>query len=85
MLENTAARRVFRGPYLAGGGGWLKPWRLPHIAAGSRVSALLNNLDFAPTVQDLVGLSPSTGGVASHGRSFAGLLTGTDTYQPHTV
>ena len=55
-----------------------------HIEAGSMIPALLSNLDFAPTVQDLVALPPAPRDSASHGRSFAGLLTGIGAYEPRT-
>ena len=55
-----------------------------HIKAGSRISALLSNLDFAPTVQDLVALPSASVGAVSHGRSFAALFTGIGTHEPRT-
>ena len=47
--------------------------RGPGITAGERVDALVNNADFAPTIAELAGATPS-GKV--DGRSFAGPLTG---------
>jgi arylsulfatase A-like enzyme len=47
--------------------------RGPGIAAGRRIDALVNNADFAPTIAELAGATPSD---KVDGRSFAGLLTG---------
>lgn len=50
------------------------------LRPGTRVEALLSNLDYLPTLCDLIGIPPPEG---LHGRSFAGLLTD-GAYEPRS-
>ena len=49
------------------------------ISPHSQIDALLSNVDFTPTILDLVGISHPQAETAFHGQSFAALLR----HKPH--